>query len=303
MRRAIVLGGLLLALVAPASAQAPIPRAMITDGPSGEVTETAATFAFEATGPAPLARFECRLDEAEWEECTSPHAVKDLGGGGHAFEVRLQGPLTDPTPDRREWVVKQRTEVIPSCDGAACPSPLPEPPATAPPPAPPPPRADTRRDARGCAYAGNEPGEVSGARIRRAVRCLVNVERAERDLPPLSFDARLERAAAGHARDMVARRYFAHESPGGRTVGDRAKKAGYTRGTRYWTLGEVLAWLVRPRPTPVAVVDAWMNSPPHRVVLLHPSFREIGAAFTRGNPRATRGAGATFAAALGRRAR
>jgi uncharacterized protein YkwD len=102
---------------------------------------------------------------------------------------------------------------------------------------------------------------------------------------------------------MVSRRYFAHESPGGTSVGTRVRKAGYLRGTRYWTVGEVLAWLVRPRPTPRAVVDAWMESPPHRAVLLHPPFREIGISFARGNPRVQRGAGATFAAALGRRTR
>lgn len=113
------------------------PRAEITDGPQGEVTATTATFTFQASGPAPLTSFECRLDAGAWAECASPHEIQGLGGGPHVFEVRLQGPLADPTPDRREWVVKQRSEVVP-CGGKPCPSPLPAPPVS-PPPTPPPP--------------------------------------------------------------------------------------------------------------------------------------------------------------------
>ena len=268
-----------------------LPQARITEGPSGVVVEATARFAFEASGPAPLGRFECRLDGGAWEPCASPRELSGLGGGPHTFEVRLQGPGTDPAPDRREWVVAQRTEIVPPQ--------LAEPPK---PPVPLPPRAvDRRRDARGCAYGANEPREVSGARIRRAIRCMVNVERAARDLPPVALSRALERAAARHARDMVRRRYFAHESPGGSRVGQRARAAGYLEGARFWSVGEVLAWLVRPRPTPAAVVDAWMRSRPHRRVLLQASFRQIGAAFAHGNPRAPRKAGATFAAVLGRR--
>ena len=280
---------ILMAVVAALQLQ---PHAEITGGPSGEVAETAATFTFEASGTAPFSSLQCRLDGGAWSACTSPHEVKDLGGGPHAFEVRLQGGLADPEPDRREWTVKQRTEVTPP--------PLPEPPR---PPAPLPQRPDPqkRRDARGCAYGANQVGEVSGTRIRRALRCLINVERAERRLLPVSLDRALERAAGRHARDMVRRRYFSHRSPAGTRVTERVRASGYLRGARFWTVGEVLAWLVRPRPTPAAVVDAWMRSKPHQAVLLHASFRQVGAAFSRGNPRSRRGAGATFAAVFGRR--
>ena len=267
------------------------PHAVITGGPTGEVADTTATFTFEASGPAPLTSFQCRVDAGAWDACTSPHELKDLGGGPHSFEVRLQGQIADPKADRRDWTVKQQTEVTPP--------PLPDPPK---PPVPLPPRRDDkRRDARGCAYGANEVGEVSAVRIRRAVRCLVNVERTQRALRPVALNRSLERAAGRHARDMVRRRYFSHESPGGARVVNRVRSAGYLRGARYWTVGEVLAWLVRPRPTPAAVVDAWMRSKPHKEVLLHPSFRQVGAAYANGNPRVQRDAGATFAAVFGRR--
>ena len=267
------------------------PHAQITGGPTGEVAETKATFTFEASGPALFTTFQCRLDAGAWTACTSPHEVKDLSGGPHSFEVRLQGGFADERPDRRDWTVKQQTVVTPP--------PLPDPPKR---PDPLPPRQDDRRrDARGCAYGGNEVGEVSAARMRRAVRCLINFEREKRSLRPVSLHRSLERAAGRHARDMVRRRYFSHESPGGARVANRVRAAGYLRGARYWTVGEVLAWLVRPRPTPAAVVDAWMKSPPHQEVLLHPSFRQVGADFARGNPRVRKDAGATFAAVFGRR--
>ena len=267
-------------------------HAEITGGPSGEVAETTATFTFEASGPAPFTSFQCRVDAAAWEACTSPHQLKDLGGGPHSFEVRLQGRLADPKPARREWTVKQQTEVTPR--------PLPDPPK---PPVELPPRQEPskRRDAGGCAYGANEVGEVSAARIRRAVRCLINAERAKHERRAVSRNRALERAAGGHARDMVRRRYFSHRSPSGTRVGDRVRATGYLRGARYWTVGEVLAWLVRPRPTPAAVVEAWMRSAPHKAVLLHPAFRQVGVTYARGNPRVARDAGATFAAVFGRR--
>jgi uncharacterized protein YkwD len=268
-------------------------RAHITEGPSGEVAETQATFAFEADEPSPLSTvgFECRLDGGAWASCTSPHRVDGLGGGPHAFEVRATGALADPQPDIREWTVTQRTEVVPER-----PNPVVQPPHPVDPPA----RAPRRRDAGGCAYGGNEPGDVRAARLRAAILCLINAERTVRELQPVRRSARLELSASRHVRDMVVRRYFAHESPAGRTAADRARRAGYLRGARYWTVGEILAWLVNPRPTAAAVVKAWMDSPGHRKVVLRANLRDAGVGIARGNPR-TRAGGATFGVEFGRR--
>ncbi len=278
-------GGILTAAVLALGAA----HATITDGPTGSTESTTATFSFRASGASVLGSFECRLDGARWEACRSPDAESGLGGGQHSFEVRLTGPLADPTPDRRDWTVEQRTVISPAPVAPARPS-APEAPA----------RPPRRHDARSCAYAANEPGEVRSERLRAAVVCLIDVERRQRGLRPLRSVAALERAAAAQARDMVARRYFAHVTPTGRGVVARVSGTGYLRGTRAWTLGEVLAWLVRPRPTPVATVDAWMASPPHRAVLLGPAFRDIGIAVAPGNPR-TGAAGATWVGELGRR--
>jgi len=41
-------------------------------------------------------------------------------------------------------------------------------------------------------------------------------------------------------------------------------------------VGEDIAWGTGLLSSPVAIVDSWMKSPPHRAVILTPQFREIG---------------------------
>jgi uncharacterized protein YkwD len=130
-----------------------------------------------------------------------------------------------------------------------------------------------------------------------AVVCEVNAERAARSRPPLVIRTQLSTAARRHARDMVARHYFAHTSPSGRTFADRLRAAGYLVPGRRWAAGEVLAWGAAQLSTPAATVAAWMRSPSHRRVLLRWRYREIGVGIARGTPYGA--PGATYAAELG----
>ena len=75
-----------------------------------------------------------------------------------------------------------------------------------------------------------------------ALVCELNLARANAGREPLRSHPALERAATGHAADMVERRYFAHDSPGGANAADRARRAGYLRGAEHWRIGEVLIW-------------------------------------------------------------
>lgn len=113
---------------------------------------------------------------------------------------------------------------------------------------------------------------------------LINAERAARGLRAVQPDAALGRAATGHARDMFARGYFSHVSPGGATCLDRARRAGYrTAGYRSWRVGEVIAWGEGGKGAPQAVVDKWMRSPLHRGVILGKSWRDVGVACVEGS--------------------
>ncbi|MDI2131790.1 CAP domain-containing protein [Yinghuangia seranimata] len=115
------------------------------------------------------------------------------------------------------------------------------------------------------------PGTPTGtaADYARQVVDLVNVQRANNGCAPLTANTKLQTAAQGHSDDMVARNYFAHNSPEGSSAGDRINATGY----QWSTWGENIAMGQR---TPAEVMDAWMNSPGHRANILNCSFTEIG---------------------------
>jgi uncharacterized protein YkwD len=126
--------------------------------------------------------------------------------------------------------------------------------------------------------------------------CLINRARSRHGLRPMRFDRRLERAARGHSRDMVAHRYFSHESRSGLSPSDRIARTGWMRGRGRWRIGETIGWRSGP-PSPRSIVRAWLRSPPHRRILLEPAFRFVGVGVARGTPSGR--AGATYTADLG----
>jgi uncharacterized protein YkwD len=132
-----------------------------------------------------------------------------------------------------------------------------------------------------------------------AVVCEINRERRERDLRELRPDARLARAADGHAEHMVQLGYFSHVTPAGKTVADRLRSAGYLRPRTAWSVGEVLAWGQGVSAAPGAIVSAWMRSPPHRRVLLGRAYEDVGVGVQEGDPFGA--GGRTYAAELGHR--
>lgn len=155
----------------------------------------------------------------------------------------------------------------------------------------PPPEASA---ASPCPDADSLPGEASYAALGRATHCLANRERRERGLRALKGSKRLARAARRHARDMVRRSYFSHDSPSGAKFSSRLRRAGYV-GAGNWWVGENLAWGGGSRSTPRRIVEAWMDSPSHRANLLDRRFREIGVGVAAGVPvRRDYGVGATY---------
>jgi uncharacterized protein YkwD len=125
-----------------------------------------------------------------------------------------------------------------------------------------------------------------------ATLCLVNQERSSRGLTPLLESATLDKASDGFADDMVARRFFDHVSPGGGTMMDRLKAAGWAP-TGAWSAGENIAWGSGTLSTPASIVDSWMHSAGHRANILTAGFTHIGIGIADGAPLAgiTGGAG------------
>jgi uncharacterized protein YkwD len=143
-----------------------------------------------------------------------------------------------------------------------------------------------------CSGAGSRPTRASIDRAVGATMCLINAARAQHGLGSLHVAGSLERAAAGHSRDMVRRDFFSHESPGGSTPQQRVDRTGYFDGARSWALGETIAWGSGGYATPASIVRGWLHSRPHREILLDGRYRDLGIGIAMGSP-SGRG-GATF---------
>jgi len=74
-------------------------------GPSGAISDPEPSFELASTEPG--STFECELDGAGFEPCSSPHAVGPLADGDHRLRARAtdEAGLTDPTPDSRSFTV------------------------------------------------------------------------------------------------------------------------------------------------------------------------------------------------------
>src|SRR5690606_8148731 len=92
-------------LIAAAISAPDAPDTALTGGPDNPSNSTAATFTF--TGSAGAVAFECRLDEAAYRPCASPHVVDDLSAGGHTIQVRAidSRGAVDVTPASFMWSV------------------------------------------------------------------------------------------------------------------------------------------------------------------------------------------------------
>ena len=155
--------------------------------------------------------------------------------------------------------------------------------------------------AAGCAGADVSSNETSGSELRSATLCLLNRERRGRGLRGLRHNRLLALAATRHARDMVERRYFSHDSPGGRDFVDRLRLTGYVSSSTPYAVGENLAWGTGGLSTPRSIVRSWMKSPGHRANILNRRFREVGIGIALGAPVSGHGSGATYASEFGSR--
>ena len=151
-----------------------------------------------------------------------------------------------------------------------------------------------------CPGALDTPTDATASDATDTVTCLVNAERSKRGLRPVTRDGDLNLAARKHARDMVRRGYFSHVSPGGSTLGDRLRAVDYGNGAG-WRAGEALGWGTGSLATPNSLVDEWLDSPPHRRILLDPGYRELGVGVAAGEPRERQSSlpGATYALDFG----
>src|SRR5262245_24385394 len=122
------------------------------------------------------------------------------------------------------------------------------------------------------ATAADAPAELT--KEEQALVELHNKERAKMKLPRLVVDARLVKAARGHAANMARQEKMEHVLDG-KTPRQRAEAAGYVvaRVTENLAAGE--EW------TTEAVMEDWMKSKEHRPNILDPKVTEIGVGLAK----------------------
>ena len=104
---------------------------------------------------------------------------------------------------------------------------------------------------------------------------LINQERQAQGLAPLQVHNALQTAARGHSQDMACNDFFGHTGSDGSTPWDRAVRAGYNPTF----IGENLYMGSGSYNQPQAVVQAWLNSPEHRDIMLAPEPIHLGVGY------------------------
>jgi len=133
-----------------------------------------------------------------------------------------------------------------------------------------------------CAITAWQPAKAAADRgnldrSERKVIRIVNRIRTHNGLRRLRASRRLAKASNEHTGDMLRRDFLSHASSDGTAMCDRVRR--FT-GRKAW-VGESIA-AISGRATARRAVRMWMESPPHRAVLLSPSGRRVGVGKRRG---------------------
>jgi uncharacterized protein YkwD len=126
-----------------------------------------------------------------------------------------------------------------------------------------------------CAFAHTSIHVASRSQLKSAVVCLINRERAARNLPGLRANGRLDRSAQGWTNEMVSHRDFTH----GADFASRISAVGFN-----WS--NVAENIAAGFQTPASVVRGWMASTGHCQNILSPVYRMVGTGVSLGAPSA-----------------
>lgn len=134
-----------------------------------------------------------------------------------------------------------------------------------------------------CAHANDAPGEATAKQFRRAIRCLIDKRRANKDLRKLRSNGALDSVAQRHTRVMLKKDCFAHKCSGEKSVSKRLKAAGYPRSGDRYGYGENTGYSGTPKSM-LTGRGGWMKSRFHRRNILGKRYLHIGVGAGRGIP-------------------
>jgi uncharacterized protein YkwD len=99
-----------------------------------------------------------------------------------------------------------------------------------------------------------------------------NLIRVQNGLPALKWDADVCRMARDHSEGMSRQAFFAHTTPDGKRLRDRARLVGISG---FSVLAENIAYNQGYEDPGAFAVERWMQSPKHRANILSPEFRAM----------------------------
>ena len=114
-------------------------------------------------------------------------------------------------------------------------------------------------------------GNLEAAVVRE-----MNRVREAHGLDPLSVSPSLRTAARDHSRSMLQFGFFSHDSVDGTGFSDRIRRHYTSRGWRFWSVGEALLSSQAQTIDAHEVVEDWLESPPHRELILSSTWRDAG---------------------------
>ena len=114
-----------------------------------------------------------------------------------------------------------------------------------------------------------------------SVICLINEQRALNQMKPLRPNGLLHDSAWIYVTSLLSGEFFGHHGsvdgrPNLSSPIKRLKFLGYIPPGKRWIVGEDLRQATLGTDTPAGVVQAWMDSPPHRAEILKAKYEDIG---------------------------
>jgi uncharacterized protein YkwD len=120
------------------------------------------------------------------------------------------------------------------------------------------------------AWHPTSPSLEEATSIERTAFEKTNGARIEKGIEPLSWDAELCRMARVHSQSMASQGFFAHETPEGLPLKQRARSIGITK---FRVIAENIAYNKGYADPGAFAFERWMMSAGHRANILYNGFQ------------------------------